>query len=236
MFSATPCKARRGLAIAAGDLRGKARNCKGAAAPPKRAARKRAFRDGNERSRRTGVSGVERKTDLIGDTKTAAGGMSWCEPVSPDGFRAALGMWPSGVTVITAFAGSKRVGLTVAAFCSLSLEPPLVLACIGVDADSHDGIVNANMVAVHVLSVDESELSSHFASKSRDKFANQALEEGIRGVPVLKAGVARLVCVPHRAIGVGDHTILVGEVVGLSLTPGQPLAYCAGAYSRLSRL
>lgn len=156
------------------------------------------------------------------------------ESVTEPEFRDALARWGSGVTVVTARAGDEPVGMTVASFSSLSLEPPLVLACIAHDANSHDGLVEAPGFAVHVLGSEQEGMSTAFARPGPDKFDDHPSESGPFGVPLLPFGVARLVCARYDALPGGDHTILVGRVVSTELAGSDPLVYCNRAYDRLS--
>jgi flavin reductase ActVB len=156
------------------------------------------------------------------------------ESVTEPEFREALARWGSGVTVVTARAGDEPVGMTVASFSSLSLEPPLVLACIAHNANSHDGLVEAPGFAVHVLGSEQEEMSAAFARPGPEKFDEHPSEPGPLGVPLLPFGVARLVCAHYDALPGGDHTILVGRVIATELAGSDPLVYCNRAYDRLS--
>jgi flavin reductase (DIM6/NTAB) family NADH-FMN oxidoreductase RutF len=156
------------------------------------------------------------------------------ESVTEAEFRDALARWASGVTVLTALAGDEPVGMTVASFSSLSLEPPLVLACIAHSATSHDGLVEAPGFAVHLLGSEQEGMSAAFAQPGPEKFDLHPGEPGPFGAPLLPFGVARLVCAHHDALAVGDHTILVGRVVSTELAGSDPLLYCNRAYDRLN--
>ncbi len=149
--------------------------------------------------------------------------------VTPDSFKAALSRWASGVTVVTA---PGPAGMTVSAFASLSLEPPLITVAIACGAHAHDAIVGADGFAVHILGADHAELSTRFASPV-DRFAGLTWEEGPHGEPLLHEYVARLVCARHATFDGGDHTILVGRVVQADITHGDPVLYYRGAYRHL---
>jgi flavin reductase (DIM6/NTAB) family NADH-FMN oxidoreductase RutF len=156
------------------------------------------------------------------------------ESVTEPEFRDALARWGSGVTVVTARAGDEPVGMTVASFSSLSLDPPLVLACIAHNANSHDGLVEAPGFAVHLLGSEQEEVSTAFARPGPEKFDEHPTERGPFGIPLLPFGVARLVCAHHDALPGGDHTILVGRVISTELAGSDPLIYCNRAYDRLN--
>jgi len=145
--------------------------------------------------------------------------------VSAQEFRETLALWPSGVTVLTANADEELVGMTVSSFSSLSLDPPLILACLDKKARSHDGLVGARGFAVHVLARDQEEISRGFARPGPEKFDEVEWETGEFGAPLLPVGVARLVCAREAELDGGDHTILIGRVVNVARSGKPPLIY-----------
>lgn len=150
-------------------------------------------------------------------------------------FRNALGRFPSGVTVVTVRGDDGRdYGMTVSAFSSLSLRPPLVLVCIGDDATIAGAVANAGHFAVSVLSQDQEALARRFADSDADRFAGTAVTRGGTGLALLDGAAAHLVCAivaRHRG---GDHTIIVGEVLAATAVDGRrPLVYELGQYRRL---
>ena len=126
--------------------------------------------------------------------------------VSAQEFRATLALWPSGVTVLTAHGDQGLVGMTVSSFSSLSLEPPLILACVDKKAQSHDGLVGASGFAVHVLARDQEDISRGFARPGPEKFDEVDWENGEFGAPLLPVGVARLVCAHQAAFDLPGGT------------------------------
>jgi flavin reductase (DIM6/NTAB) family NADH-FMN oxidoreductase RutF len=156
------------------------------------------------------------------------------ESVSEHEFRDTLARWASGVTVVTARHDGVPVGMTAASFSSVSLDPPLVLECIAHSASSHEGLIEAPGFAIHILGADQDEMSALFAQPGPDKFAGFPDERGPYDVPLLPAGVARLVCAPHETLDGGDHTIMIGRVVRTELEGTDPLVYCNRAYGRLN--
>jgi flavin reductase (DIM6/NTAB) family NADH-FMN oxidoreductase RutF len=156
-------------------------------------------------------------------------------PVSKDEFRVALSRFVSGITVVTVLDNDKRpAGITVSAFSSVSLEPPLVLACIDKRASVHDYFTDGSHFAVNILAQEQEHISRRFASKELDRFDGAGYREGVSGSPLLEGALAYIECrVVHIYPG-GDHTIVVGEVESTSVADCKPLAYYRGGYAQLS--
>jgi flavin reductase (DIM6/NTAB) family NADH-FMN oxidoreductase RutF len=150
--------------------------------------------------------------------------------IEQDQFRGALSRWASGVTVVTAAGSLGPVGLTASAFSSLSLDPPLILVCVGKDGASHDPVVGAEGFAVHLLSEDQERLSNRFARAGQDKFSDATWEPGPFGAPLLEGALARLVCQRDAVVDGGDHSILIGRVIEVEFSGGRPLLYWMGGY------
>ena len=152
-------------------------------------------------------------------------------PVEPDAFRAALGRFPSGVTVVTLDDGDGGVhGITVSSFLSLSLNPPLVGVAIGRKARAH-GMIGAPRFGVSVLAADQADASDHFAARPvplpEDPFVALADHKVLRGA------AAQLVCEVVDRVETGDHTLLVGRVEASRVAAGASLAYQGGRYGRV---
>jgi len=157
------------------------------------------------------------------------------ELVTPDEFRAALGRFASGVTVITVETAEGGVhGMTANAFCSVSLQPPLVLVCIDHLAETYLRVRERGEFGVSVLREDQEALSEFFADPERNPDAAYRL--GIQyskmrsGKPVLENALANLDCRVVDAHAAGDHTIFVGEVREIIVGEGTPLLYFRGRY------
>jgi flavin reductase (DIM6/NTAB) family NADH-FMN oxidoreductase RutF len=150
-------------------------------------------------------------------------------------FRRALGQFASGVTVLTTRgADGQPRGLTVSAFCSVSLHPPLVLACVDRRADANAGLRESGLFAISVLGEDQEDVSRRFALRGAQKFSETPLVEGRHDVPLVKGALAHLECRVRSFHEEGDHTVWVGEVLALSSRRGRPLVYQAGAYRKLA--
>jgi flavin reductase (DIM6/NTAB) family NADH-FMN oxidoreductase RutF len=155
--------------------------------------------------------------------------------VSKEEFRTALGRFASGVTVVTAKgARGELLGITVSAFASVSLEPPLVLVCIDKRASLHGHMSDGAHFAVNILEEDQELMSRRFASKDDDRFNGTAYRESADGTPLIEGALATLECRVVHAYPGGDHTIIVGEVESTSVGDGRPLAYFRGGYVQLS--
>lgn len=154
--------------------------------------------------------------------------------VEPTEFRRVLGHFATGVTVITTQHQNQLHGTTVSSFCSLSLDPPLVLVCLDLKANIHDLIVASGVFGVNILAEHGETTSRHFARRMPDKFSDIAYDLGQLGMPLLHDALATLECrVVERYPG-GDHTIFIGEVASVNaLTHMHPLLFFRSKYNRL---
>lgn len=155
-------------------------------------------------------------------------------PINRDEFRAALGRFTSGVTVVTTRAKNGWLyGITVSAFCSVSLEPPLILVCIDNLTGSHRALEESGLFVVNILSEAQQHYSDHFASRLPDKFGGIDFLETADGIPILKEALVNLECRLVNSHDNGDHTIFVGEILKSHITDGRPLVYFHGDYRKL---
>lgn len=151
-------------------------------------------------------------------------------------FRTVLSRFASGVTVVTA-RGADGVdhGMTVSAFCSLSLDPPLVLVCIDHGTVMHGILESAKAFTVNVLAADQEDLARKFSDPDDDRFEGTSYTRGTNGLALLTGAAAWLACaLTHRYEG-GDHTIFVGRVEEGDASDSHPLVYYRGGYGRLER-
>jgi len=153
--------------------------------------------------------------------------------VTQEQFRNALGSFASGVTAVTTKdANGKLLGITVSAFCSVSLSPPMVLICIEKTAGCHYAFEESNVFVVNILREGEAQTSELFASVIDNKFEEIEYSLGIDGVPILTNALATLECRVKFSYHGGDHSIFVGEVENVSVDDGSPLMYFRGNYGR----
>ena len=149
-------------------------------------------------------------------------------------FRRSLGQFASGVTVVTTRdAEGRPQGLTASSFCSVSLEPPLVLVCIDNRIEARRAVQESGVFAVSVLAEAQESVSRQFAAGGPDKFIGVELLPGASGAPLVSGALTHIECRLVAAHPAGDHTIFVGEVERLTSAPGLPLLYHGSAYHRL---
>lgn len=147
--------------------------------------------------------------------------------------RSALGGFVTGITVVTTKVdGGQTRGFTANSFTSVSLEPPLILICIGRHASSFDTFSDCSSFAVNVLGEDQEQVSGIFASKAPDKFDQVSWREGVTGSPLIKDSLSWFDCDVEQRISAGDHMILIGRVKDFDTQDKQPLGYFKGKYIR----
>jgi 3-hydroxy-9,10-secoandrosta-1,3,5(10)-triene-9,17-dione monooxygenase reductase component len=150
----------------------------------------------------------------------------------PADFRKAMGSFAAGVTVVTACHDGRLVGTTVSAFSSVSMDPPLVMACLKRDSRTLAALSLAGTFCVNILAQEQGDLAYRFAkSGADDRFALTAVEAGICGAPLLAGCVAAVECDLHAAHDGGDHEILVGRVLRVVTDETKtPLVYVRGGF------
>ncbi|MBU3004634.1 alpha/beta fold hydrolase [Paraglaciecola arctica] len=153
----------------------------------------------------------------------------------PRTLRDAMGCFATGITVVTTKDPSGMpVGLTANSFTSVSLDPPLVLICLGKNVGSLQAFLKAKVFAVNILHMGQQPVSNLFASKGVDRFNNTDWETWEHDVPIIKHSLASFECIKHSEIEQGDHVIVIGEVVRAKYESRRdPLLYFGGKYRRL---
>jgi flavin reductase (DIM6/NTAB) family NADH-FMN oxidoreductase RutF len=151
-------------------------------------------------------------------------------------FRSVLGRFASGVTIVTTVddAGTDH-GMTVSAFSSLSLEPPLVLFCVDHAASMHDLLLAHPGCGVSILSSAQEAYSRRFADQEQQRFDGIAYTRGETGVVLLDDALAHLECRILEHHDAGDHTVFVASVDRAEAREGRPLVYYRGGYAQLER-
>jgi flavin reductase (DIM6/NTAB) family NADH-FMN oxidoreductase RutF len=147
-------------------------------------------------------------------------------------FRAALGMFATGVTIVTArTTGGQVIGLTANSFNSVSLDPPLVLWSLAQAAASLPAFRAGSHYAINVLANDQKTLAQRFALKGADRWAGVSFTEGMGGAPLLTGAAATFECFNRSRYDEGDHVIFVGEGERCSWRPGaSPLLFHGGKF------
>ena len=157
--------------------------------------------------------------------------------IDPDTFRSVLGRFASGITVLTARDDHHNdFGMTVSAFCSVSLVPPLVLVCVDRVASMHDMLLRVSHFAVNILAAHQEAISRRFSGPDEHtRFDGVGYSRGQSGAALLDDVLAHIECrrVAHHAAG--DHTIVIGEVESATPFAERPLLYYRGGYAQLER-
>lgn len=156
--------------------------------------------------------------------------------VSKKRFRSVLGRLAGGVAVVTSLEpdGTPR-GLTATALCSVSLDPPLVLASLDRGSRTHTAVEASGVYAINLLASDQERLAVRFARKEAAKFRDLEVETAATGAPLLAGTMGYLDCEVARVVPAGDHTLFVGgvEEAGVRGDSGRPLIYHMGRYGTL---
>src|SRR5262245_36115085 len=167
--------------------------------------------------------------DLLEDEFPADGGLQ-------ERFRAAMRGTASGVAVLATDGSAGRAGVTVSTLCSLSLEPPSVIACVHRDSRALGRIMSNKLFAANVLAEDQREIAEIFAEPNLGfeiRFALGAWQTLSTGAPVLEGAIASFDCRLASTFDFGSHRILIGEVVELAARQTTPLVYSGRMFQRI---
>jgi flavin reductase (DIM6/NTAB) family NADH-FMN oxidoreductase RutF len=147
-------------------------------------------------------------------------------------FRAALGMFATGVTIVTGRAADGQfIGLTANSFNSVSLTPPLVLWSLSRAAASMVVFSAGSHYAINVLAADQKALAERFATRGADRWQGVTFDAGTGGAPLLHGAAATFECFNRSRYEEGDHVIFVGEVERCTHRDGaMPLLFHGGRY------
>jgi flavin reductase (DIM6/NTAB) family NADH-FMN oxidoreductase RutF len=157
--------------------------------------------------------------------------------LTPSDFRKAMGCFATGVTVVTVAEDGEVHGMTANAFCSVSLDPMLVLVCVDQRARTHSHLQTRQRFGVNILRNDQQEISEYYARATETHHATEAgasFERTAHGTPVLGGALAYLECRLHSAQPAGDHTIFIAEVEDVVVREGEPLLFFRGQYRKSS--
>lgn len=154
--------------------------------------------------------------------------------IDKDSFRAAMGMLPTGVTVVTAAGPRGRSGATASAVGSLSLDPMLILVCLDRGSRTLRSVQEAGRFGIDVLAADQEPVARQFSTKLDEAGKWEGIESSDReGIPSLDGSVLWVGCELQDVLIGGDHVILTGAVVDLAAREGEPLIHHRGSYRGL---
>ncbi|WP_426112004.1 flavin reductase family protein [Pseudomonas sp. DSP3-2-2] len=164
--------------------------------------------------------------DITPDSKPPA--------IDPKALRQAFGTFATGVTVITTQDenGLPR-GMTANSFTSVSLDPPLLLVCVGKAAASYKAFSESECFAVNFLHEDQIHVSNKFASKAIDKFESVEHDRVHTGAPILADSLTWFDCTTYSRVDAGDHVVLIGQIQAFGTSPRSPLCFNRGSYAAL---
>lgn len=156
--------------------------------------------------------------------------------VTPDEFRRACGRFATGVTIagVSDRNGTPH-GLTVSSFTSVSLEPPLLLICLGHAVTSIEVFRAADHFGLSVLTDEQRHIAERFARKGEDRFDGIQWHRGETGVPLIADTLAEMECAVEQRVTSGDHDIVIARMARAVVRDGSPLIYYGSRYRNLSR-
>ncbi|HHO52384.1 MAG TPA: flavin reductase [Deltaproteobacteria bacterium] len=158
--------------------------------------------------------------------------------ISADAFKEALSRWASGVSVVTTNEGGRLYGITVSSFSSLSLDPPLILICLGTGNRLSQMIIESRRFAVSILSSTQQGISNAFAGRGRvptEDITELGAVWGPDQLPIIEGALASMSCSLHTTLEEGDHLLVVGRVESSSVSEDtDPLLYYHRSYRSLS--
>ncbi len=155
-------------------------------------------------------------------------------PVDSDLQRQVMGRFATGVTVVTTRHGDEITGMTANAVVSLSLDPPLILVCVGLEGSMHTLLKAGGCFAVNVLKADQEELSTRFAQPGPKEFSGIELTVAQTGAPILTDALAYADCKVVDIVRGGDHDMFIGQMVAGEARDGEPLIFFGGRYAKLA--
>ena len=157
------------------------------------------------------------------------------QTITPKDWRAAMGYFPSGVTIVTTWDGETPVGSTVSAFTSVSLEPPLLLVCLDKSNPIRAPLERAGVFGVNILHEEGAQIARCFGGPDlTQRFDVHAHRAHPEGAPQLEAAPVFIDCVVENIHVAGDHLIVVGRGARIEHTSAAtPLLYHKGAFPKL---
>jgi len=154
-------------------------------------------------------------------------------PLDAARFRHTMGQLATGVAVITVRTAEGGLGMTASSVTSLSLDPPLLLVCVGHEAAIREPLLQTERFGVNVLAADQEVVARRFADRESQRLAAAELELSPGGVPILGGALARIECRHHGHFTAGDHSIVTGALEWSDVGRGRPLCYFRGGFAAL---
>jgi flavin reductase (DIM6/NTAB) family NADH-FMN oxidoreductase RutF len=154
--------------------------------------------------------------------------------IDPSQFRQLLGHFATGVTILTTKTPEGRpLGMTANSLSSVSLNPPLISVCVDREAEMHAVILQTQEFVVNVLASPQEALARRFSDKHEDRFDGIGYHPSPEGLILLDGVLAHIVCERQATYSAGDHTLVLGHVIGGATRDGRPLLYYRGGYAAL---
>ncbi len=151
-------------------------------------------------------------------------------------YKAAVGKFPTGVTVISTSFEGELYGFTANSFTSISLEPCIVSFCLSQKSGCVKGFISGEHFSISILASDQENISNNFASHRADKFLNaEYFLLSQSECPVIAGCLSYLECKRKEVINCGDHYIFIGEVIDFEICDDRksPLVYFAKSYRKI---
>ena len=149
-------------------------------------------------------------------------------------FRDVMGTFATGVAIISTMVDGKAHGITANSFSSVSLDPPLVLFCLGRSSTNFDAFMATRNFAVNILAAGQDALSTRFAVFEGDRFEGVQWHSWETGAPILDGATAAADCILEARHDAGDHVIMVGRALRAEkFSDASPLLYFKGGYANL---
>lgn len=150
-------------------------------------------------------------------------------------FRNVMGTFATGVTIVTTVVNGSPHGITANSFSSVSLDPPLVLFCLGKSSTNFDAFMTTDNFAINILAAGQDALSTHFAMFEGDRFEGSTWSTWETGAPILDGIVSAADCQLEIRHDAGDHVIIVGRALRAEVVSEvAPLLYHRGRYAGLA--
>lgn len=151
-------------------------------------------------------------------------------PPDPDLLKRVNRQFITGVTVVTTMVDGTPRGLAVNAFSSVSLEPPTVMVCVQQTSSTYESLFASSHLAINILSSEQLDVVSVFATKSKDKFASIDWRPGPHGSPVIEGSSAYMEVEICERLQASTHTIFIGRVLDAGVTETRPMIYADGKF------